>query len=703
MPHEESHVRHSWHGEGLPPFTASRRLSTASMPARPRTRSNASQRVGTIIMDILPGKFVVPARAHTFPKVTVPTRKTLVPGSPSGTPRPNLTSVGPASPLPKDTLVQPRPVLALPTMQLPSTPPSAPRVVVVNPTPHPTPPATPHPHAHVVPSAVSANPTPMHLALPPVRPALAVQQPPPRPSTITPLKPDAPGANLEASSELPHVKPMSRGLDETLKPSDRRFFLQTSQSPDDGSPEGSHGAISRQSSDAPPEPSPSSVASSNAKSERTAPPPRRNMSKPNVRRGGAVTRFTGTARGTARVQAQRQATQRRATEQKKTTFNIGSASSNGTRDDRDSSQRAPSPRPEQVQEVPKARPPSPPHRTANPPAAPAPPATDLAAIRKPLVMSTSSEYTTDSDESEWASEDSGDGLNEKEKEKRKREETKLREAAEEARRQRDMFAKVPKRSYSNLNRTRSGLLSQLLNPDPELFPPNHPYRTSYSSQDMTQLGRQGRLPLPNQMSSRSSAAVPLATQITPVTAQASPPQASGSSHRLKGRPQGAEMESDSEDEPDNGIQLSRSVAQQKLAALAGPSRRRSVDQAPSMYQPQQPTAPIQRPAPTPIALGHPYNLPLPAAPMTPRTTRRQMLSTELSESLRRNLMWERQVSKANLVNGARRTGLLGSGLQPMTAANGEGQGQNGNVNGRQPGRTRSWAHMDADDYHYAGW
>ena len=41
----------------------------------------------------------------------------------------------------------------------------------------------------------------------------------------------------------------------------------------------------------------------------------------------------------------------------------------------------------------------------------------------------------------------------------------LRKAAEEAQRERDMFAKVPKRSYSNLNRTRSGLLSQLLNPD----------------------------------------------------------------------------------------------------------------------------------------------------------------------------------------------------------------------------------------------
>ena len=100
--------------------------------------------------------------------------------------------------------------------------------------------------------------------------------------------------------------------------------------------------------------------------------------------------------------------------------------------------------------------------------------------------------------------------------------------------------------------------------------------------------------------------------------------------------------------------------------------------------------------------------------MTPRTTRRQMLSTELSESLRRNLLWERQVSKINMVrNTTRRQGVLGNGLRPLTAVHGsepqgEGQGQAGSEAGDRDreerrraamARNRSWA----DDYHYAGW
>ena len=126
-------------------------------------------------------------------------------------------------------------------------------------------------------------------------------------------------------------------------------------------------------------------------------------------------------------------------------------------------------------------------------------------------------------------------------------------------------------------------------------------------------------------------------------------------------------------------------------------------------------------ATAPIPLAHPYNLPAPAAPMTPRTTRRQMLSTELSESLRRNLLWERQVSKVNMLGGARRSGgLLSGGLRPLTAVhNANGQQQppaqqpqaQRNHTDQPPGndreerrqaamaRNRSWA----DDYHYAGW
>src|SRR5258708_3282399 len=267
-----------------------------------------------------------------------------------------------------------------------------------------------------------------------------------------------------------------------------------------------------------------------------------------------------------------------------------------------------------------------------------------------------------------------------------KEDIKLREAALEAQRQRELFVKQPKRSYSNLGRTQSGLLSQLLNPDPNMFPPKLTYRVA-STHDVT---RTTGIP-PSLTSGKSSAALPLAAQ---VTAQAPMvPPATSSNHggyRPKGRPQGEELEdeSDSPDDPDDTIQVSYSLAQQRLAALAGakPSRRRaSANQVPTTTQSSAMTA--TRPilptvATAPIPLNHPWNLPAPAPPTTPRTTRRQMLATELSESLRRNLLWERQVSKTNLLgNAGRRNGLGGGGgggsRLAATVVNGNGNAQAG--------------------------
>ena len=83
-----------------------------------------------------------------------------------------------------------------------------------------------------------------------------------------------------------------------------------------------------------------------------------------------------------------------------------------------------------------------------------------------------------------------------------------------------------------------------------------------------------------------------------------------------------------------------------------------------------------------------------------------MLATELSESLRRNLLWERQVSKVNMLGGARRGGLLGQRLQPLTAANAQQDPARDKAADEREerkravmARNRSWA----DDYHYAGW
>ncbi|EPQ52453.1 hypothetical protein GLOTRDRAFT_122527 [Gloeophyllum trabeum ATCC 11539] len=354
----------------------------------------------------------------------------------------------------------------------------------------------------------------------------------------------------------------------------------------------------------------------------------------------------------------------------------------------------------------------------------------------------------------------------------------IQEAAMEAQRQRDMFAKLPKRSYSNLQRTQSGLLSQLLNPDPAIFPPEHPYRRSsediagkargfgLSGFGMTAMGN--HVGAPKLQTSKSTAsiaeAVPVQVQANVTVPTAGPSNARQQDPKAGYKPKGmpkagdVEYETDSEDEEgENTIQVSKSLAQQKLAALAGPHRRTSSGQQEQQQrqqqqfqQQQQQRPPVppnvanrqlpEKPPPltnrnhtepqpsrpdrpmlstvatAPIPLNHPYNLPAPAPPMTPRTTRRQMLATELSESLRRNLLWERQVSKVNMIG--RRSGVLGGGLRPLTSTTGQqagGSGQQEQQGGdsrpktkeeereekrkQAMARNRSWA----DDYHYSGW
>ncbi|KAI0682879.1 hypothetical protein BC835DRAFT_1397992 [Cytidiella melzeri] len=706
--------RHSWHGGGLPPPTSNiRRLSTASMPGRRASRSHHQQCVGSILMEILPDKLQMPSPVTPCGIPGSMFRKMIAPVSNPSTAKPSPVQTSGASTFVQSTtpkivapiptsVAQLRPPAGLPTMQLPSTPSSglaAPRVVVVNPTPHPTPPATPHP-THSSAAAPLPPTADVHLSPPPARPLLGAFK---AALTVTPLtstslsRTSPPVANQNPSApsqvEAPAATLSRQSGDETLKPSDRRFFLRSSLSPEKISPE-------RPQLESPelPEPSPSSTTSSNVKSELVAAHPRRNVSRQNVRRGRDAPRFTST-KSAAKVP--RLTMTRKVTEPKKPTFNIGSASSNGTKAGGHGQQLHKAPVVQQSQAVPRPRPPSPPKAVAP-------------AGRKGLAISTSSDYSSDSDDdSGWASDGANSG-DEKEKERKQRE-SKLREAAEEAQRQRDMFAKVPKRSYTDLTkRTRSGLLSQLLNPDPALFPPSHPYRQSHSSQDITQFGKQGaRLPPPTYQTSKSSAAVPLAAQITPMTALAPSTNGAGAStaYRPKGRPQGQELETDTEEESvDNALDVSHSLAQQRLAALAGPSRRRASDQASTQSglarsKAAQEKAILPTVSTAPIPLNHPYNLPPPVPPMTPRTTRRQMLSTELSESLRRNLLWERQVSKVNMLGGARRGGVLGQRLQPLTAANPQ-QGQSSQpLDEREErrraamARNRSWA----DEFHQSGW
>jgi len=285
---------------------------------------------------------------------------------------------------------------------------------------------------------------------------------------------------------------------------------------------------------------------------------------------------------------------------------------------------------------------------------------------------------------------------------------------------------------------------------------------------------------------KSSAALPVSSQVQAgrVIANGGPSAAVASSrilnptltvaggYRHKGPPKGQEMEEDSDSELETEkIQISKSIAEQKLKSLAekrgirhqqvvaqpqrhpqpaaGPSRvlppPPGDEDVPDWVRVSQPhrqqehqlrhvnglqiTPLVQPPPSVPIPL-HPYNLPLPAPPTTPRTTRRQMLSTELSESLRRNLLWERQVSKNNLAamrrsssGGVNQHDGLGR-LQPFTtiapvvqlhakgtipldqqedpakrAGGPVTEAEREVMRKHAVARNRSWA----NEFHYAGW
>lgn len=657
----------------------SRRLSTASMPAC--AHSKPALCAGRIIVEVLPGSLVIPPRFHRSAdcrsagalgaSTTIPT---IVPSSPQSAAPPQ------------------RPVLCVPSNT--TSPPTSlrfPRVVVVNPISHLTPPANPQAlcpatgvpafvqmsthllplpawrplHTRQIPEASvtssdAQRQAPVFSAAGPAASAAATSQSQQPPSKLSGEILPPPSPSSPASSEL---------ADETLKPSDRCFFLQLSGSPDVRSPDTeSPLASTSKFSDTQ---SPSSEASSQMKTNVGHAVSRRATApgKARARKSRETVRHAPTWTMTTRGQSRPPAAQKKTSaEPKKVAFNNGSTSSNGSRDTGTTGHSGQDGR--QSRENCCVRPATPLRNSRNNGQAPRAPTNTKTngkgntgpANRKGTVVSTDLDFemTESDDDSEWVSEDTPD-----ERElARQREETRLGEAAEEVKRQRDMFAKVSKQSYTDLSSTRSGLLSQLLNPDPSVLFPRHPLPTSFSSQDMTQLRRSGRDGAPCLPTSKSTVAMSQAAQVT-----AQVPSMTTSGYRPKGGPQGenVEYDSDSGDETgDNGIQVPHSLAQQKLAALADPNRRRYSDRGlPSAQEPVRPVLPTV--ATAPIALRYPYNLPTPAPPMTPRTTRRQMLATELSESLRQNLLWERQVSKINMTGGARRGGLLGSGLRPLTA------------------------------------
>lgn len=368
-------------------------------------------------------------------------------------------------------------------------------------------------------------------------------------------------------------------------------------------------------------------------------------------------------------------------------------------------------------------------------------------------------------------------------------------AAEDQKWKAELFVKLPKSSFQDLAeaaRTRSaGLLTQLLNPDPQRLPLDHPYRRGFSSgmiqplrpftplvpveqqhvrqqqpapaADTSQLppqpppvapvpqanqaGQAGQhsrqasrtYQLPKRLAALTNPSVgaaaktPVATAVMSdirvgsisgtkqVTTGGISINGSAGKYKPKARPPETVLEdtSDSEND-DNQLDLPKSVAQEKLKALLeAKNLKKSAQHAqqPSydhnagagingVYQvPSQPVEPISIPPPR---LLYPYNLPPPNPPTTPRTTRRKMLTVEIPESLRRNLLWERQVSQAH-PRGLRRSASHSDvkgwhipnvvKLTPKGARPSEQKESKEEKRARFLARTRSWAY----EYHVVGW
>ncbi|CAE6413635.1 hypothetical protein ACGC1H_002991 [Rhizoctonia solani] len=326
--------------------------------------------------------------------------------------------------------------------------------------------------------------------------------------------------------------------------------------------------------------------------------------------------------------------------------------------------------------------------------------------RRALHVETSSDLDLESDSEESWSDDETDT------------EDPLARAANEASRQRSMFEKIQPKAPRH--QTRTGLLTNLMNPDPRFFP-QAAMRAHNSAQNLAAM-RRPTAPAILQ-TSRSTVAVPKAAAVTAeeVTTHVSVDptgRAVGGSGarglRLQGRPQGGVDEEGSTDE-ENSMpnELSKTYAQRRLEALATKAR---VPPPPPMEQVRRsetntPTPALApRPAPQQPQAALPYDMDV--RPIhSPRTVRRKMIAGELSESLRRNLMWERTSTRFAMGAGA-----LGSGLRPLTGvrpgiqtANSDQVTGSGSRSGAEDeerterrlalARNKSWA----NDFHHAGW
>jgi hypothetical protein len=282
------------------------------------------------------------------------------------------------------------------------------------------------------------------------------------------------------------------------------------------------------------------------------------------------------------------------------------------------------------------------------------------------------------------------------------------------------------------------MLSVLLNPDARILATLG--AATKSTGNLSSLpggtGRPNGWGMPGKLKGSKSAAE---VRVAPVSVTASQmPQVAqkldngGRGYRLKGKPEGVQVEMETSDEEDDNEppQIVGSLAQRRLEAFArgkdqyhqrrasqennpGPSSSTNTHTPVLMAQPEAEESLSSRPLP------FPYNLPAPQPPQTPRTTRRAMLQTEMSESLRRQLLWERESTKRGLMQGLVKVksahNVRLGGLKPLTKLNEADETEEDKRRRRKAEeeeeeekrerkkllakRTKSWS----EEYHATGW
>lgn len=292
-----------------------------------------------------------------------------------------------------------------------------------------------------------------------------------------------------------------------------------------------------------------------------------------------------------------------------------------------------------------------------------------------------------------------------------------RDAALEAQRQRDLFRKLPPRSYSNLGqlpRTKSGI-SILFNPGPQMLPEGHPYKTSRSSQDL--LSRNWSTAPPLAMTSitkRVGAAAPVPDTVTVASVNSktdlagvvngrrlSGPQGNG--YRPRAKPEDQEEETETDEDPEDAIQVSNSVAERRLAALVGARTRRSPPQVSGEQSQSPPMQPLTRIATMPVDMMRQY-LVEPAPLQTPHTIRKNIISQELNEDLRRTLLSERSYNNQIQGRPPRAPGsILPGPWRPLTTLKPTAEEQKPPESSSNRSfatqRNKSWT----GDFHAHGW